>query len=792
MRSHQSICRPSWAIILFALSLTLALLFCFVLSPRLIGSGITVLDPDGYGSAGRVSYETGRFDSVTKAPLYPVLIALISYLTGGYHVWAIQTAQCLLVALTTVLLYYLFLRTLGEHVARWAGLACAVHPLLIWYSPRLWTETLLTFVLASLTLALVALLQKPTAWRALLCGILAAAAALSKGIALILIPLAVLVILIRFRGKAWRWLALFCLVTAVLIAPWTWRNWALTGHVIPIHTTGGYNFYLGNAFTRHWLEAPLSYVKLHLFAEQDIQSLLNSVDRDLYDSAFGLDSLLLRTGLEEISRRPSLILQKLIVQSLTFWYLAADAPKSVLTAAIQIPVALAALPGISRALRHRSWALVLLVPVVGVLGVSVVIFSFGRLSATVTGYLVGLALYGLFPERRPVDSRRPIPVLQAITRLIIGGAQETVMLIAGMLDRSDWAVEVVSGPQTGPEGSLIESIRDRNIALTIEPSLVREINPLKDLVALVRLARFIRRGRYALVHTNSSKAGILGRWAAWLAGTPTILHTVHGWGHHERQHPLARAIYIALEKMTLPITDQLIAVSRLDVEKGLQAGIGRHEDYVVIRSGIELGRFGHPGTAREETRAQLGLPRDAPVVGSVTRLSPQKAPLDFVRAVALVHQDIPDAWFVMVGDGPLRREVETLAADLGLSDRLILTGLRRDIPELMAALDIFCLTSLWEGLPRVLPQAMATGLPIVATAVDGNTEAVLDGVNGILVPPADPRGVAQAIVSLLRDSSSAARMGAAGRERAAEFSAHKMVTDIADLYRRLLSEESGA
>jgi len=366
------------------------------------------------------------------------------------------------------------------------------------------------------------------------------------------------------------------------------------------------------------------------------------------------------------------------------------------------------------------------------------------------------------------------------------------MLVADGLDETEWAVEVVSGPQTGPEGSLIESIRGRDIPLTIEPSLVREINPLKDLVALVRLTRFIRQGRYALVHTNSSKAGILGRWAARWAGVPIIVHTVHGWGHHERQHRLVRAIYIGLERLTLHITDRLIAVSRLDVEKGLQAGIGRREDYVVIRSGIELDHFGHPRVAPEETRAQLGIPLGAPVVGSVTRLSPQKAPLDFVRAASLVLQDIPDAWFVIVGDGPLRWDVETLAASLGLSDRLILTGLRRDIPELMAALDLFCLTSLWEGLPRVLPQAMATGLPIVATAADGNAEAVLDGVNGLLVPPADPRAVAQAIITLLRDRDSAAQMGAAGWARAAEFSAHKMVADIADLYRSLLCEKAVA
>jgi hypothetical protein len=142
----------------------------------------------------------------------------------------------------------------------------------------------------------------------------------------------------------------------------------------------------------------------------------------------------------------------------------------------------------------------------------------------------------------------PIRVLHVITRLIVGGAQENTMLTAALLDPADFDVGIFSGPQTGPEGSLIEEVRARGIPLAIEPTLVREINPLKDLCALSALHRHIRRGRYTIVHTHSSKAGILGRWAAYLAGAPIIIHTVHGWGHHERQHPLVSRFYILLER----------------------------------------------------------------------------------------------------------------------------------------------------------------------------------------------------------------------------------------------------
>ena len=380
-------------------------------------------------------------------------------------------------------------------------------------------------------------------------------------------------------------------------------------------------------------------------------------------------------------------------------------------------------------------------------------------------------------------------VLHPITRLIIGGAQENTMLTAELLRQAGWRVDIVSGPQTGSEGSLIEIVQERGIPLVLEPTLVREVNPVKDLLATWRLARLMRQGQYTIVHTHSSKAGIVGRWAAKLAGVPVIVHTVHGWGHHERQHPLIRAYYIWLEKLTLPITDKLIVVSALNIEKGLADGIGQPDNYLVIRSGIELDRFGHPQVLRADTRAAWGIPQEAVVVGSVTRLSPQKAPLDFVQAAAQVAQQYPQTYFMMVGDGPLRSEVEALAAKLGIADRLVLTGLRRDVPELMAAFDIFALSSLWEGLPRVLPQAMATSLPIVATACDGSAEAITEGVNGFLVPPGEPKALAERLCQLLADPALAKQLGAAGYARVAEFSDRGMVAAIADLYRELLAKK---
>ncbi|MCG2712719.1 MAG: glycosyltransferase family 4 protein [Candidatus Omnitrophica bacterium] len=380
-----------------------------------------------------------------------------------------------------------------------------------------------------------------------------------------------------------------------------------------------------------------------------------------------------------------------------------------------------------------------------------------------------------------------IRVLHIITRLIVGGAQQnTILTVAGLQGLGDYELTLLSGPQTGPEGSLIEEAA-ASCKLRILPELRRNINPYYDLIAFIKLIRFIKKSRFDIIHTHSSKAGILGRWAARLAGKNIIVHTVHGWGHHDFQHPLIRFLYISLEKLTLLITHKLIGVSKVNIENGLVNGIGKVNNYSLIRSGIDLERFKHPRGHQEQLRSKLGIPPGVPVVGTVTRLSAQKAPLDFIRACAIIAESNPEAWFVIVGDGPLKSEAESLTKKLALEKRLVFTGLRDDVPELMSLFNIFALSSLWEGLPRVLPQAMARGLPIVATNIDGNAEAVINEENGLLVAPGDYKALAQSILSLLDKPQTAALMGKNGFKRVEEFAAQKMIKEIDSLYKGLLS-----
>ena len=383
-----------------------------------------------------------------------------------------------------------------------------------------------------------------------------------------------------------------------------------------------------------------------------------------------------------------------------------------------------------------------------------------------------------------------ISVLHPITRLIVGGAQENTMLTAALLDKECFHAEIVSGPQTGSEGSLIEEVRDRGVPLTILPELVREVSPLNDFLAIWKLYRMMKKGNYTLVHTHSSKAGILGRLAARLAGVPVIVHTVHGWSFHDHMSPRVRKIYVFLEKVGAANCSKMIVVTRRDIDKGLREGIGSPDQYTLIRSAIPLDEFSPKKFNREAVRKELGLPVDAPVLGNVGRFSDQKNPLDWVRVAGKVGRALPESWFLLVGDGPLRPEVEALLQKEGVAGRTILTGLRRDAARMMSAMDVFLLTSMWEGLPRVIPQAMSMGLPVVATGIDGSSEAILPGETGYVCPPLDLEQLSQRCISLLKNEEIRRKMGERGRAFAAqEFDVNVMVAQIGALYRELLAKK---
>jgi len=375
-------------------------------------------------------------------------------------------------------------------------------------------------------------------------------------------------------------------------------------------------------------------------------------------------------------------------------------------------------------------------------------------------------------------------VLHLITRLDLGGAQQNTLFCAAHHDRSRFEVDLLAG-----RGGILDeealAIPDARVELL--PCLKHPISPLHDLQALLRLRAYFKTRRIDLVHTHSSKAGIVGRAAARLAGVPVVVHTIHGWSFNPTQPAWMRIAFAGLERWAAAATDRLVAVSAANRDEGLRRGIGGAEKYVVLHSGIDVESFRRPERSREVVRRSLGYDDGVTVVGGIACLKPQKAPLDFVRAAAAAHAVDPGLRFFLAGDGELRPRLERLIEELGLRDVVRLLGWRRDVPDLLAAMDLFLLTSLFEGLPRVVLQAMAAGVPVVATAVDGTPEAVVNGASGLLVPPGRPELAARRLLELKGDEALRRRCVEGARRRLDEsFDSRRMVGELDRLYRSLL------
>ncbi|MGH9049115.1 MAG: glycosyltransferase family 4 protein [Acidimicrobiia bacterium] len=377
---------------------------------------------------------------------------------------------------------------------------------------------------------------------------------------------------------------------------------------------------------------------------------------------------------------------------------------------------------------------------------------------------------------------RRLRVCHVITRLIVGGAQEAALLACAHVDRRRFASTLAAGRQTGAEGDLRPRAVDLGVPTVVIPTLVRQVAPARDRRAAYALRRLFREHAFDVVHTHSSKAGFLSRWAARRERVPMIVHTVHGWSFHDHMPRLLRAAYVRLERRAALWCDHIVTVSESDRDKGLAAGIGSPEQYVTIREVNDLAPYDAHAGERDEARRRLQLPVDSRVVGTVGRFTEQKDPVTWIRAAALLARQRADISFVMVGDGPLRAETEKAAASLGLADRLVTTGLRDDVPALLPALDVFLLTSRWEGAPLVIPQAMASGVPVVASAVDGNREIVRDRANGLLVPADAPDAAASAVGELLGDGALHAQLAAAGRRTTHEFSLGETIPRLEALY----------
>jgi glycosyltransferase involved in cell wall biosynthesis len=379
-----------------------------------------------------------------------------------------------------------------------------------------------------------------------------------------------------------------------------------------------------------------------------------------------------------------------------------------------------------------------------------------------------------------------IPVIHIITRLAIGGAQENTILTVSLTRKDIFYSMIISGSEKYPEGNLLEEVARRNIPHHVNKFLIRPINLIMDTFCMLSLIRGITKMKGLIVHTHSSKAGILGRCAAKVAGSRIIIHTVHGWSFNDWMPKPKRSLYVFLERFAAKYSDRIICVTKRDIEKGLKEKIGERRQYVVIRSGFDVGIFRNRNRSVEEIKRELGIPPGKMVVGTVGRFSVQKDLGTFVRVAEQVCKKRNDVVFAIVGDGELRSEIENLVSRCGLEKKVLLLGAHRNVERIFWTFDVFLLTSLWEGLPKVIPQAMASGVPVVATAVDGVKEIVQHEENGLLSQPKDVKRLVDHTMAFIDNPKLRDEVVRNAREVVDEFDAKIMVARIENLYRGLL------
>lgn len=389
---------------------------------------------------------------------------------------------------------------------------------------------------------------------------------------------------------------------------------------------------------------------------------------------------------------------------------------------------------------------------------------------------------------------RSLRIMHISTRLILGGSQEnTVLSCEGQADLGH-AVSLVHGPIYGPEGSMLDRVERHGGIEPIEtPRLVRDLAPLADARCRGDLRRLIRGWKPDVVHTHSSKAGILGRSAAWAESVPCVVHTIHGLAFHPYQPRWRNMLYVIAERSAARRCHVIVCVAEAMRDQALAAGIGRPDQYEIVRSGMEVEPYLEPDATRAEMRRALSLDEDDFVVGTIARLAELKGHDDLLEALGPVMRDRPRLKLLWVGDGWWRRRLLDRVKSMGLADRVVTTGLVQPetIPRYLQAMDVLAHPSYREGLPRSVTQSLLSAHPVVAYDVDGTREVCLDGETGRLVAPGDLASLREAVTWMMEHPEQRGAMGRRGRAFARErFSARTMVERLEEVYAAQLARQS--
>jgi glycosyltransferase involved in cell wall biosynthesis len=385
-------------------------------------------------------------------------------------------------------------------------------------------------------------------------------------------------------------------------------------------------------------------------------------------------------------------------------------------------------------------------------------------------------------------------ILHIITRLDMGGSAQNTLQTCKKLSGKYETILVhglsYESRMTDLERRIIEAgveeVKAQGVKVIPLPSMLRSIRPVKDFRALFFLAWLIFKEKPDIVHTHSSKAGILGRLAAKIAGVPYIVHTPHGHVFYGHFGILASKIFLWVERIFSKFTDRMVALTDGERNDYIKLSVCPPQRVFKIHSGVDLEQFMQPNGNRVEKKRSLGLDQNGTVIGFVGWLLPIKGPAYLLKAMAHIWPEHPAASLVMVGKGELDVDLRAQALKMNANGKVKFLGWREDVHEIIPIFDLLVLPSLNEGMGRVLVEAMAAGKPVVASEVGGIPDLVKHGETGYLVRPADERALANGIKKLLNDPERAQQMGQRGKEYCRQFSLEAMIAKLDDLYSDLI------
>ncbi len=380
------------------------------------------------------------------------------------------------------------------------------------------------------------------------------------------------------------------------------------------------------------------------------------------------------------------------------------------------------------------------------------------------------------------ESDRKVKIAQVVTRMDWGGAPDIVRILCESLETS-YEVKLIIGPSkhlAEKTRLFLDRFKDNVIVV---PHLRRDINPIWDFLALVKLFLLFKKERFDIIHTHTAKAGFLGRIAGWLAGIPRIIYMPHGHVFYGYFGLLMSRVAITVERVVAYTTDKIMVLTELAKRDLIAFKVTTPDKIIVINSGLELENYRESVVDVQSKKNELQIEEDISVVGVIGRLEPVKGHKYFIEAARMVIEELPKVKFLIVGDGSLRNDLESQCEELGVLDKCIFTGWKEDVSSILSMLDILVLPSVNEAVGRILIEAGACGVPVVATNVGGVPEIVRDNETGVLVAPGSPEDLARAMIDLLNSEDKRQQMSIAAEEWIDDrFSAHRMVEEVSNSY----------